>query len=171
LTHFFAQVERDTIDAVDRKVARMTQQGQGQAVQVQSALEGQASEASADDSVAGVSSDGGRESSATTLSARYQQSGFVRLFTVRLAAKFEEDDELRNDKAKNFLNEIQQLFELLAAMASYPETAEYEEVSIVVALQWCCATNPTDAYRSRQERTALCLRLLNYLQTTRRQDM
>jgi hypothetical protein len=127
------QVERDTIDAVDRKVARMTQQGQVPGVKVQSALEGQAAEgmtlSMTEDRAVGVSSDGGSASNSSGLSAGDQQSGFVRLFTVRLAAKFEADDELRNEKAKGFLNEIQQLFELLAAMASYPETAEYEEVS------------------------------------------
>ena len=118
-------------------------QGQGQGVKVQSALErngigeGQqpgevVSQQSGDTPALVLGSDGPSiTSSSGVLGANNQQSGFVQLFTARLAAKFEADDVLKSAKARSFLDEIQQLFELLAAMASYPETAEFEEVHML----------------------------------------
>ena len=122
-------------------------QGQGQAVKVQSALESSAphhlnigegqqpgevvvSKQPGDTPSVVLGNDGPGIASGI-LGANNQQSGFVQLFTARLAAKFEADDVLKSAKARSFLDEIQQLFELLAAMASYPETAEFEEVHML----------------------------------------
>ena len=70
------------------------------------------------------------------------------MFSRTLRAKFEADEALNCTEGLLFLSDVRDLFELLRAMAKYRAVAEFEE-----------------------DRTAAILKLLAYLDRTKRSDM